>query len=421
MPRTAALNATRRANAARVLGILAAACCGAAALGPAVSQEPPRRILSSWRVWTDPMPLAVIDAAAVRHGDQIHLLGGLDRKFEATAAIQRHTSRGGWDPIGDRLAVPRAGASLVGLPDGRVVILGGYAGSPSEPRWHDSGESIDLEIAGSSVELPPFGESLEGHSATPLADGRILVVSGRSARVLDPTAPIEHAWGPALDLPEARRGHAAARLADGRVLIACGAAPSTESPPSIRVLEISDDPDAAPRLAAGPAEAGADLPAELRDISAALDPRRGDLLLAGGLDPRSGDTVSGTWWVDRERFALRPGLPIPIQHGASRIHLEPLEEGIAVIGGEWRTPTARGAADLSLFVSGGAALDRRSTLAPMPVSATRRMRIQGARFEWIGGYRFRGPAEAEALGLPAGVHFDHRRYRLSSVPPSRGD
>jgi len=389
---------------------------------PTARRSGPSRVLSAWR--SEPpseMPLPVIAAAAVEIGDRLHLLGGLDRDFEATAVIQSRRPGEEWRPIGDRLAKPRAEPSALRLADGRVLLLGGFEGSLSEPSWHDDGELVDPAIAGSAVELPPFGTSLEGHSVTPLPDGTALVVAGRIARRLDPNAAPEELWGPAATLPESRRRHAAVRLDDRRVLIACGVASSESAAPALRVVEIPRHPTAPPAVLDAPPAGAADLPSDLRDAGAARDPDSREILLAGGFDPVSKRSVRGTWWIDVDRNMVRPGLPLPGMRGAARLHLVETDGGIAMIGGEWRTPAARGPVDLGLLATGGAEVDRRLGLAPLPVSGTRRMRILADGIALIGGYRYRSPDEAAATGLPAGVHFDTRRYRLSLAHPGGGD
>lgn len=388
---------------------------------PSKRNAVPGRVLSSWRTESAPTPLEVIGAAAVEIDERLHLFGGLDRRFEATAAIQTRTPREGWRPIGDRLARARAEASAARLADGRVLLLGGFSGTPAKPTWHEDGEVLDPEIAGSAVELPSFGESLEGHSATPLADGSLLVVAGRTARRLDPTASPDAAWGPAARLPESRRGHAAVRLDDRRVLVACGTDPSERAAPALRIIEVPHDPTALPEVREGPADSGADLPPALRDASAGRDGDTGEVLLAGGFDPGTRSTVRSTWWIDAERGMVRPGIPLPGSRGAARIHLAETDGGVAILGGEWRNATARGPADLGLLAAGGAAVDRRLALAPLPVSATRRMRVLADGIVLIGGYRYRSPEEAAATGLPAGVHFDGRRYRLNLAALDPGD
>lgn len=391
-----------------------------AEVATARQQPGSEQMLSSWRTERSAIPLDVIAAAAVEVDGRLHLLGGLDDRFEATAVIQTRSPRDGWRPIGDRLDRPRADASAVRLPKRRILILGGFEGPMSQPAWHDDGELLDPEIAGSTVGLPSFGGSLEGHTATPLADGTVLVVAGDIARRLDPEVAPEAMWGPAIRLPESRRGHAAIRLDDRRVLVVCGVESASESTPALRIIEVTEDRRGATVLD-GLQSRAADLPAGLRETSIARDPTSGELLVVGGFDPSRRRTTGNTWWIDPQREEVRAGLPLPVEHGAARVHLAETESGVAMLGGEWRTRTARGEVDLSVLAAGGAATDRRRRLAPLPVSGTRRMRIQTPGIELIGGYRYRSPEEASATGLPAGVHFDTRSYRLSLVPAGRGD
>src|SRR4051812_44155701 len=79
-------------------------------------------------------------------------------------------------------------------------------------------EQIQVPLA------PVIGRT--GHTATTLADGRILVAGGlddraamASALILDPTT---REWSSAGQMATARYNHTATRLADGRVLIAGG-------------------------------------------------------------------------------------------------------------------------------------------------------------------------------------------------------
>jgi len=394
-----------------------ATACASAATPPS---DPSPRVLSLWRMERGDMPLAVIEAAAIASRGRVHLLGGVDRSFEATAAIQTFTRRDGWRPIGDRLAIPRAGASGLPLPDGRLLVLGGFEGDVAAPHWHDDGEVLDPTIAGSAERLASFGESLEGHSATPLADGRVLVVAGTTARCLDPSPGSTPRWGPPTRLPAARRGHVAVRLDDRRVLVACGLRASETEAPALRILELPEDPAEPPRIADAIDEGRSEPLRVRRDVAGARDPTSGWILLAGGVDPDTSRSAAETWWFSPEDRLVRSGPRLP-PGGATRLHLVPVDGGIAILGGEWRRIDGRGPADLALLARGGEADAPFGRLAPLPVSGSRRMRIVGDGVDLIGGYRYRSPTEAETFGLPAGVHFDDRRYRLSLAPVDGGD
>lgn len=79
--------------------------------------------------------------------------------------------------------------------------------------------------AGGVAATNPMSEAREGHTATRLQDGRVLVVGGRgtgelaSAELYDPSTG---AWSAAGSLASARRGHTATLLADGRVVVIGG-------------------------------------------------------------------------------------------------------------------------------------------------------------------------------------------------------
>lgn len=119
-----------------------------------------------------------------------------------------------------RMASVRAGHTATLLPNGRVLLAGGWNGS----RQLTTAEVYDpatrtFRAAGS------LAQARGGHTATLLRDGRVLLVGGdggaRTAEVYDPrtgrfTATAAMAAG--------RQGHTAALLADGRVLVAGGSA-----------------------------------------------------------------------------------------------------------------------------------------------------------------------------------------------------
>ena len=121
-------------------------------------------------------------------------------------------------------------------------------------------------------------------------------------------------------------------------------------------------------------------------------------------------------------MSARAAPPLSAREGATQLHLVPIDHGVAAVGGEWRSPEARGAVDLAAFLEVPDGLDPGAwrPLQPLPVSATRRMRLAETS-EWIGGYRFLTPEEAALAGRSGGAIFDTRRYRLSVSPAIAGD
>ena len=124
------------------------------------------------------------------------------------------------------LATPRNGHSAVLLPNGKVLIVGGYNASgdifPS-PELYDP-------ATGSFSPTGNLRTPRHSASATLLVDGRVLVAGGigvgvgtpelSSSKVYDPATGT---WQETGNLAAPRLGHAAFRLNDGRVLVAGGA------------------------------------------------------------------------------------------------------------------------------------------------------------------------------------------------------
>ncbi|MFZ3495478.1 Kelch repeat-containing protein [Streptomyces sp. 5.8] len=132
-----------------------------------------------------------------------------------------------------------ATSGAVQLADGRVLITGGSDGRLTA----QAGTALFDPRAGTWVEGKPVPTARRMHSTTLLADGRVLVAGGyggASSPLIRPLAgaelydPVADAWTPAGELREARYAHSATLLADGRVLVAGGT--SLRSPASERSL-----------------------------------------------------------------------------------------------------------------------------------------------------------------------------------------
>src|SRR5204863_296801 len=92
--------------------------------------------------------------------------------------------------------------------------------------------------------MDPLTTGRYNHTATVLADGRVLIAGGNdngplaSARLYDPKAD---AWSDAASMSFARHGHAAVLLHSGKVLVAGGFAPDADPGSSYtRTAEIYD-------------------------------------------------------------------------------------------------------------------------------------------------------------------------------------
>jgi Galactose oxidase, central domain len=122
---------------------------------------------------------------------------------------------------------PRAAHTATTLPDGRILIAGGCGiDSCGTADVHPTAEFYTPGQGFSAG--PPMLVPRTGHSATLLADGRILMVGGFAREGTPPVATAEiydprtGAFTEAGKLAVPRGGNIAVRLADGRVLIAGG-------------------------------------------------------------------------------------------------------------------------------------------------------------------------------------------------------
>lgn len=138
---------------------------------------------------------------------------------------QTAQAEGSWSPSPNLLSSRRQLAAVV-LQDGRVLVTGGDGYEPSgEYAVHRSTEIFDPAV-GSWAPGPEMLVPRESHSATVLADGRVLVIGGgssdinRSAEILD-VATMQ--WSALPTLPATFWNPRAELLPDGRVFVTGGA------------------------------------------------------------------------------------------------------------------------------------------------------------------------------------------------------
>jgi len=108
------------------------------------------------------------------------------------------------------------------LADGRVLVAGGFteAGSARGAQAYDAATRRFSP-------LPPMLTTRHSHTATRLRDGRVLIVGGLGAgnttlATAEIFNPVTNTFSPAGTLQEARAGHVAVLLDDGRILLAGG-------------------------------------------------------------------------------------------------------------------------------------------------------------------------------------------------------
>jgi hypothetical protein len=125
---------------------------------------------------------------------------------------------------GPDLVQPRQGHSATLLADGRVLIVGGWAREGTPPL--DSAEVYDPRT-GRFEPVGPLAVGRGGATGTVLPDGRVLVAGGQvaaggstaTAELFDPGRDV---FTPAAPMPQARDAAVATVLPDGRVLVVGG-------------------------------------------------------------------------------------------------------------------------------------------------------------------------------------------------------
>ena len=123
--------------------------------------------------------------------------------------------------LASSMATPRAYPTMTPLPDGRVLVAGGYDGV----LYLATAELYD-PATGTWSPAAPMSTQRAQHTATLLATGQVLVAGGmnglgspKNAERYDPAADT---WSPAGTMVNDRIEHTATLLPDGRVLVAGG-------------------------------------------------------------------------------------------------------------------------------------------------------------------------------------------------------
>jgi hypothetical protein len=169
------------------------------------------------------------------------LLVGGGIAWMRTAQMSAGIPTGSWSAASS-MAVPRANHTATLLPNGKVLVVGGRGLlAPSAP-WQPADSAIaSAELYDPATRRWSSAGSLTtprlGHTATLLANGEVLVVGGTpklpntsdpagadflsSAELYDPQT---NSWAAAASMLQPRSNHTATLLADGRVLVTGGIA-----------------------------------------------------------------------------------------------------------------------------------------------------------------------------------------------------
>jgi hypothetical protein len=199
------------------------------------------------------------------------------------------TPLGGGAPVNPTLAVARSSHTQTALLDGRVLITGGYTGasgtSQGTPTTH-------VELFDPQTGLMSAGPSMTAaraeHRAVRLPDGRVVVAGGFTWQLFD---PVTNTWSADYPMQRARFSHEAVLLPDHAgpglhcVLLVGGTGSG------LHTMELLDPDSQTSTLTTAVLNEGVD------DLGAArLDDGR--ILIVGGQSTTTGNTLGATYLYD---------------------------------------------------------------------------------------------------------------------------
>lgn len=128
----------------------------------------------------------------------------------------------GWSPAGT-LSAPRSGFSMIALPDGGALVVGGMH-SPTEGAAGEASQpTTTVERFNPETQTWASTDGFDASGRRPamavLADGRVLAVAGANTAIYDPAA---RTWAGSVPIPDHRNDATAVLLEDGSVLVAGG-------------------------------------------------------------------------------------------------------------------------------------------------------------------------------------------------------
>ena len=169
-------------------------------------------------------------AATLLADGRLLVTGGVAADGTGTAAADLFDPAAArWSTVAP-MNVVRASHTATLLADGRVLVVGGstVATATRQGYVNDASAEIYDPVANTWTPTPPMSAARSHHTATRLADGKVLVVGGENLLYLvEQTAeiydPVTNTWStPRAGPLAARSQHTATLLPSGRVLVAGG-------------------------------------------------------------------------------------------------------------------------------------------------------------------------------------------------------
>ena len=290
-------------------------------------------------------------ATLLRDG-RVLVVGGVDGRVDVVDGAQIvHVldSAELYDPVSGtwintgHLARPRSDHTATLLPDGRVLVVGGFATIPEVP---EDPEIYD-PVTGTWSPTGGMSTARINHAATLLTNGKVLVTGGEYSTTRDTDRRNADLFDPATDtwsatgiLSAVRRWHFQLQLPDGHVLVAGGWDGTGQG--YTPIAELYD-------VATGSWSRTGNIKLPVESVPPAMLPN-GNVLVTGGTGVESGywegisttqlyDAAAGTWTLRADMSAARSG------HTATTL----ANGKVLVIGGFY----ARGISSAELYDSVG--------------------------------------------------------------------
>ena len=160
---------------------------------------------------------------------EVLIVGGTDESFVAgVKTAELYDALMGMFSSSGSVSTPRSGHTATLLANGKVLIAGGIdRTNPNSPAATSKAELYD-PTTGTFTPTNNMTIARDGHTATLLATGRVLIAGGAdlpSAEIYDPATG---SFSPTGDMGQARASHTATLLSNGTVLMAGGSDSTAE-------------------------------------------------------------------------------------------------------------------------------------------------------------------------------------------------
>ncbi|MBN2064769.1 MAG: hypothetical protein JW745_08195 [Sedimentisphaerales bacterium] len=279
-----------------------------------------------------PQPAAGI--AAVRHAENIYAIGGYGYFMNAVPIASNliriyNTQTNSWSVSSYKLNTPRMYLAALGRPDGKIIIAGGisqeYQGINTVELFDPAAVSTDQAGSNLCQILGNMSCARKNPVLNLLKDGRILITGNtREADIIEQDKSGKFIIRPVKNkMNHARHEHAAVRLADGRVLLITGRQKSMEIfDPHLETFTLTKT-----------------VFDNYYDDQATALLHNGKVLIVGGQNTRSSGCTNQTWLYDPEKDKLTPNHTlVPFSNdgvcqGMSDVQVVDLYGGVPEISG----------------------------------------------------------------------------------------